>query len=168
MFHRKKIKYKFLRKYFLLILAGILLLGVVVLWYNVFLNVPGNSERIILQKSLQEKVLSPDFDAEFGRVMDKFSCEASNEKLIKGVIRQISRNYIIINDQGREYRVLLKPETIFLRIYVDEEQEDVFEINLESLSSGQNVVASVFEDPQGNNFSLLVKQIIYNQDEIRN
>lgn len=161
MFHHRKTKYKFLRKYFLPISACVLLLGAILFWYNIFLKSPEQETKIFLQNSSQEeRPLSKDLDKRLKENMDKFSCEAKNEKLVKGVIKKVSESFLVISDQGREYKIYLKPETIYLRVYVEGKQEEEFEINLSALKPMQSVVASILGDEEGNYFSLLVKQII--------
>lgn len=167
MFHHKKTKYKFLRKYFLPISAIVFLLGAVIFWYNIFLQSPQKNTKINLQKSFEEeKFLEKDFDQRLNQVMNKFSCEAKSEKLVKGFIKKINKDYLIISDQGDEKKIYFKPETIFLRVYIDGRQEDIFEIKREDLQINTSVVVSAFEDTD-NTFTLLVKQIIENQDETR-
>jgi hypothetical protein len=168
MFQKTRKKYKLLRKYFLFFLAFLLILVSLLIWVKVVLqDVDNQSEYSVENHINQEKELDEDFAQRVDSLVEEFSCDAKNEKLIKGVIKKISNNYFIINDLGREYKIYIKPETLFLRVYVLDKNRKM-EINFQHLRPQQSVVASVFENSEGEYFSLLVKQIIDKKNDSRN
>jgi hypothetical protein len=168
MFQKNRKKYKLVRKYFLFISIVILISLFLLIWVKIFLEDSDNQSKYIVENNVtQEKELDEDFAQRVDSLVEEFSCDAKNEKLIKGVIKKISNNYFIINDLGREYKIYIKPETLFLRVYVLDKNRKM-EINFQHLRPQQSVVASVFENSEGEYFSLLVKQIIDKKNDSRN
>lgn len=142
---------KIFKKYWLAFLVGVMLLLAVFFWFK-FLVSANNKESVKEFKTnnaIEEKVQA---------VIDSQLCDIRDQKVIAGFIYKIDGDEIIVDNNKSKFRIRLLPETLFVRVYTNEEGQLIFqeESKRESLFPREDVVVVVTED-----FSqaLVVKQI---------
>jgi len=140
----------------LLILGLFLLVLVLIFWLSAWQNV-GNqvADNLNIQVDSQQKI-----NDKIKAVIEKNSCDLKNESLVKGYIEKIDGFDMVINNGLKQTRLTVKPEAVIVRVSVyPNGNSEITELPRSEIKVGQDVVLSVFTDENGNNYSLLVKQI---------
>lgn len=140
----------------LLILGLFLFVLVLIFWLSAWRNV-GNqtadnfNTKVDSQQKINDKIKA---------VIEKNSCDLKNETLFKGYIEKIDGVDMVVNNGLKQTKLTLKPEAVIVRVSVyPNGNSEIAELPRSEIKVGQDVVLSVFTDENGNNYTLLVKQI---------